>query len=294
MVKQAWYTITSETIKHCWNHTEIQLDPTVGLDSRPHVNPAAWNIIRKFMTTEMSLPAVENDLKAHLCEHYVDSDWRPALKAIMDAKGDTDIALNAVNALAEAVSHHTGLKICIPVCPQQADDQLSSAEADLMQSVNNLKARNCIFGQLPTLDELLDPAEERDMGEFPAFEGGDKAIADEVHREVTIASGEVIETDSDDDNDNDDSVAASITWTDLLDLCQQLKVGCMQYGNPPFSLNLSSQLRIFRACHIPHSGPGPITHIISGLPDLADFYLSSGSDLHLSSMPYPFVRSFSS
>ncbi|KAG2110406.1 uncharacterized protein F5147DRAFT_537855, partial [Suillus discolor] len=66
----------------------------------------------------MSLPAVENDLKAQLCEHYIDSDWQPALKAIMDAEGDTDIALNAVNALAEAASHHTRLKICIPARPQ--------------------------------------------------------------------------------------------------------------------------------------------------------------------------------
>ncbi|KAG2115750.1 uncharacterized protein F5147DRAFT_544285, partial [Suillus discolor] len=66
----------------------------------------------------MSLPAVENDLKAHLREHYVDSDWRPALKAIMDAEGDTDVALNAVNALAEAASCRTGLKIHIPACPQ--------------------------------------------------------------------------------------------------------------------------------------------------------------------------------
>ncbi|KAG2076030.1 hypothetical protein BDR04DRAFT_1090855 [Suillus decipiens] len=91
------------------------------------------------------------------------------------------------------------------------------------------------------------------MGEFPAFEGGDKAIADEVRREVTIASGEVIEIDSDDDDDDDDdddSAAALITpRTDLLHLCQQLEVGCnvMQYGDPQFSLNLLSQLRVFRA-----------------------------------------------
>lgn len=195
----------------------------------------------------MPLPAVENDLKAHLHEHYVDSDWRPALKAIMDAEGDTEIALNAVNALAEAASRHTGLKIRIPAHPQQAADQLSSAEADLMQSVNDLKACNRIFGQLPTLDKLLDPVEERDMGEFPAFKGGDKAIADEVRREVAIASGEVIEIDSDDDDDDDDSAAVSITWTDLLNLCRQLEVGCMQYGDAQFSLNLSSQLRTFRA-----------------------------------------------
>jgi hypothetical protein len=50
---------------------------------------------------------------------------------------------------------------------------------------------NHIFSQLLTLDELLDPAKGRDMGEFPTFEGGDKAIADEVCHEVTIVSDEV-------------------------------------------------------------------------------------------------------
>ncbi|OAX39496.1 hypothetical protein K503DRAFT_769445 [Rhizopogon vinicolor AM-OR11-026] len=57
-----------------------------------------------------------------------------------------------------------------------------------MQSVNDLKARNCIVGELPSVDELLEPAEERDMGEFSAFEGGDKAIADEVRREIAITN----------------------------------------------------------------------------------------------------------
>ncbi|KAG2074203.1 hypothetical protein BDR04DRAFT_1126852 [Suillus decipiens] len=132
-------------------------DPTVSLNLRSHINPATWNIVHKFATTEMSLPMVENDLKAHLHEHYVDSDWRPALKAISDAKGDTNIALNTINALAEAASHHTA-------------DQLSSIEVDLIQSVNDFKAHNCIFGQLPTLEELLDPAEEREIGDCPIFE----------------------------------------------------------------------------------------------------------------------------
>lgn len=53
-------------------------DPKAGLDSRPHVDAATWSIVCKFATTKMSLPVVKNDLKAHLHEHYVDSDWRPA------------------------------------------------------------------------------------------------------------------------------------------------------------------------------------------------------------------------
>ncbi|KAJ8586736.1 hypothetical protein M405DRAFT_342753 [Rhizopogon salebrosus TDB-379] len=39
-------------------------------------------------------------------------------------------------------------------------DQLLSAKAELMQSVNDLKTRNRIFGELQTVDEILDPAEE--------------------------------------------------------------------------------------------------------------------------------------
>jgi len=42
------------------------------------------------------------------------------------------MALNAVSALAEAASCCTSLKICIPMHPQQAADQISSTEADLM------------------------------------------------------------------------------------------------------------------------------------------------------------------
>jgi len=82
------------------------------------------------------------------------------------------------------------------------------------------------------------------MGEFSAFAGGDKAIADEVRHEIAIANGEVIDIDSDDDDDNGHS---SITCTDLLDLCRRIEAGYMQYGDPQFSLNLSIQLRIFRA-----------------------------------------------
>jgi len=73
-----------------------------------------------------------------------------------------------------------------------------------MQSVDNLKERNRIFGKLPTIDELLDPAEERDMGESPTFEGGDEEIADAVCREVAVSNDEVINVDSDDGNSDDD------------------------------------------------------------------------------------------
>ncbi|KAG1759663.1 hypothetical protein EDD22DRAFT_754076, partial [Suillus occidentalis] len=62
----------------------------------------------------MSLPEAESELQAHLGDHFADSDWRPALKAVMDAEGDTDLALRAVNTLEKAAFGHTGLKLRIP------------------------------------------------------------------------------------------------------------------------------------------------------------------------------------
>jgi hypothetical protein len=60
-----------------------------------------------------------------------------------------------------------------------------------------------------------------------------------VLHEIAVADGELIKVDSDED---DNEVDPSITRQDILDLCQQLEVGCMQYGDPQFSLDLSSQL----------------------------------------------------
>ncbi|KAG1736619.1 uncharacterized protein EDB91DRAFT_1031031, partial [Suillus paluster] len=161
-------------------------------------DPVAWKIVYIFAMTEMSLPNAERDLQACLGERYLDSDWRLALKAVIDAEGDTKIALNAVEALKQAASCCTGLKIWIPTIPAiptaacPRPDQLSSAEAELMQSVNNLKTWNRIFSELPSLEEILDHAKERDMGEFLMFEGGDEAIADEGCHKI-VAANEVIE-----------------------------------------------------------------------------------------------------
>jgi hypothetical protein len=68
------------------------------------------------------------------------------------------------------------------------------------QSINIIQF---VLGELLTIDQLLDPAEERDIGNFSAFESGDKAIADEVCHEIAAVNGEVIDVDSDSDGDGD-------------------------------------------------------------------------------------------
>ncbi|KAG2351628.1 hypothetical protein BDR07DRAFT_1318253 [Suillus spraguei] len=53
----------------------------------------------------MSLPDAEAHIKEILSIHYIDGDWRPAFKAVMDAEGDSDVAISAVEQLKKAASH---------------------------------------------------------------------------------------------------------------------------------------------------------------------------------------------
>ncbi|KAG2355705.1 hypothetical protein BDR07DRAFT_1464425 [Suillus spraguei] len=106
---------------------------------------------------------------------------KPAnLKAVMDAKGDIATAHEAVGTLATTASQRTGLKIRIPACPK-IPTQVTTLEIELMDLVGGLKSRNRIFGEPPTIEELLDPVEEREVGDHDyEFPGGDNEIVEEV------------------------------------------------------------------------------------------------------------------
>jgi hypothetical protein len=59
--------------------------------------------------------------------------------------------------------------------------------------------RNRIFGEPPSVDEFLEPAEEQQVGEF--FEGGDEAIIAVVRQEMAEKAGQVIGVDSEEEDD---------------------------------------------------------------------------------------------
>ena len=148
--------------------------------TRPFADPIAWKIIREYATTDLSRPAAEIRLQAHLGDTFNPADWEPALRAITEEE-DSDKALKAVDELEEAAKLRSGLKIRIAARPPQ----LIEAEADIMDTVKDLKSRNRIFGDLPTIDDILDPPEERVQEEDPysSYQGQDdivKAITEEV------------------------------------------------------------------------------------------------------------------
>src|SRR5882724_6340303 len=142
------------------------------LSNSAQSNPTGWEIIHNFATTDMGLPEAEGHLQQALGDDFVDSDWRPALKTVMDAEGDTEKALHNVQKLA-ACTHLPRIKIKIPAHAPK----LVATEEALMHSVAELKGHNCIFGELLTINELVEPLEEKEIGySLYQSKGGDDDI----------------------------------------------------------------------------------------------------------------------
>ncbi|KAG1729323.1 uncharacterized protein EDB91DRAFT_1159667 [Suillus paluster] len=123
----------------------------------------------------------------------------------------------------------------------------TTLEDEITTSLQDLKTRNRIFGEPPSLDEFLEPVEEQEVVDSLAFEGGDKAIVAAVKREIAEKVGEVIEVESDEDEDT--QAEPEFSRAETLGLCQQLEGACLQFGNadPTLPLELLKQIRLFRA-----------------------------------------------
>ncbi|KAF9239068.1 hypothetical protein BU15DRAFT_28025, partial [Melanogaster broomeanus] len=67
----------------------------------------------------LSLPNAEIRLKAHLGNRFIDTDWQPALRAVMDAEGDSEAALKAIQPLERTAMQRPGLKLQISRRPKE-------------------------------------------------------------------------------------------------------------------------------------------------------------------------------
>jgi hypothetical protein len=249
MAKDAWKAIKSETIKNCWGHTGIQRPPIMlcippspqNRDSDPHAT-AAWNILKKFATTDMSLPQAKNALKDHFGNQYVDEEWRPALDAVMAAENDTIAALEGIKELWHS-SNPTAAAIPLPL--HTSTTQCADLEEDLMSSVVMLKSRNRIFGPLPTIKELISPSEERENEDNPQCLNDDEIVA-QVRYEKALERGEIVEINLESEDEEDEDTQPEVTTTKALEMCRILGSFCLDSGAGS-AMELSTVLRRFRA-----------------------------------------------
>ncbi|KAF8227377.1 hypothetical protein L208DRAFT_1297022 [Tricholoma matsutake] len=173
MACTAWRQVEVSNIKNCWNHAKIQgelLQTDIYETSSAQSDCGAWDILRIFATSSMTLPAAEEQLKTHLGNRYNARDWQPALDAVMNAEGDIIQAQEAL-AWLSSTTQLPRLTIRLPPVGQARSDPTSlssgigEAEKDLMDSVEELVKRKQIIGPPPTLEDLVNPIEEREVGD---------------------------------------------------------------------------------------------------------------------------------
>ena len=126
--------------------------------------------------------------------------------------------------------------------------QLTAIEKDLMASVEELQKRKRIFGEPPTMEDLIQPPEERD-GDVEEIEACDEVeIVAEIKRRISIESGEIIEVESDSDADAEDDPFPDIALADAIAMCEKLEKACITlgYADGDMGLTLPQELRHFR------------------------------------------------
>ncbi|KAN0141450.1 hypothetical protein V8E53_000695 [Lactarius tabidus] len=189
MAKEAWDTVHPTTIKHCWDHTSIQHDPIMlRIPARhDHDNPGhgssqasleGWKILEDLATSQKTLPEAEDSLEKAYGSTYQDSIWRPALTAITGS----EITEAALDELAKFKAAENGIV-------KEADKHMEAVETELMDAVTELKGRQRIFGALPSLEDLVNPPGELEIGEDPELFKSDADIIEEVRKRVGEEEG---------------------------------------------------------------------------------------------------------
>jgi hypothetical protein len=214
----------------------------------PLADPVTWDLLRQFASSDtMTLPQTEEKLSTHLGDRYVAKDWYPALKAVMDAEGDVIKAQKALREIFLACEHPK-LTIKVPArsaCPMQ----LANAEEAIIGLVQRLKDRNRLFGEIPTIDDIIDPVDEQeDVEESPyAFPDGETGIIKQVIHEEKVKRGEIIEIE-DDEDDEDDEPLPDASRHETITLIAQLELLAVKFGSPKYNTTaLSHSLQNSRA-----------------------------------------------
>ncbi|KAH0835461.1 hypothetical protein J3R83DRAFT_9097 [Lanmaoa asiatica] len=122
--------------------------------------------------------------------------------------------------------------------------ELAGAEEELLESVKDLKDCNRIFGTPLTLDELLAPREEIEIGEERYQFDDEAAIVTEVQHQMAVERGDIVEIESDDEDTQ--PRAAPIPRCEILEMCEKLERICMSESDANTALELPRLLRKFR------------------------------------------------
>jgi hypothetical protein len=142
---------------------------------------------------------------------------------MMDAENDITEAQRTLQKHAKTCGQPK-LVICLPPA---RPPQLVAAETNVLTSVQNLKDCNHIFGDLPTIDELINPIGESEiLADSPyAFPGGDLEIVAEVKHEERVRKGEA----TDESDDGEEEPGCTVPRSEVVMLSGKLEHAILTY-----------------------------------------------------------------
>ncbi|KAG8214511.1 hypothetical protein J3R82DRAFT_9568 [Butyriboletus roseoflavus] len=182
------------------------------------------------MTT---LPETEEKLSAHLGDRFSFPQWKAVFDEVFQCEDDVCAATAAIETLKK--SH---LTIRPPRTPSTQPStrlllpELDRVEKELIQAVDNLHGLKHIRGTHPTLDDLLNPAVEMEVGDSPFwYPGGDNDIITEVKRNMKNNLESQPKLDGDDEDDSEPEPESQMPPQQALTLCAQFNTLCLQYAD---------------------------------------------------------------
>ncbi|KAI6040075.1 hypothetical protein EDC04DRAFT_2602723 [Pisolithus marmoratus] len=95
-----------------------------------------------------------------------------------------------------------------------------------------------------TLEEMLNPVEEEEIGESGyRFAGGDAEIVAKVNHEMAVKRGEAVEVDDEVEEAVDEENEPEIKLSEAIHLCEQMERISITYGTCETSLDLTRCIR---------------------------------------------------
>ena len=167
------------------------------------------------------------------------------------AEDDVGKAVSAIEDLEKQACTMTPTAPTIPspnTAPHVELNQLTLLENGLMECVTKLGDHKRIHGTHPTLEDLLNPVEEREISESEfRFPGGDAKIIAKVIREFQPRGDVEAENEGEESDREQEDTALSLG--EGMELCERLEKLCVVHSEAcgVSTLLLQQQLRKLRA-----------------------------------------------
>jgi hypothetical protein len=268
MANEAWDAVSAETITNCWNHTRIQRAPIPAITIRvPKKDQSMLACIcqelRNFAeSSTMTMPEITQNIHGLLGDQFVVKDWH----TVFDALGEPDIdvstvldsltlpalppgphSLTRVSADVTADSSSTADATPVPILGRaHVSDQGQIIEIELMKKVDELRTRNRLHGPPMSIEDLVMPANEEEVGEHEfIFEGGDQEIAERALHDEAVRSGEVVEDDEEEEEVVVEVSSPKVGSAELQRMCRIIETASLE-SDLPNNGDLTRLLRRFR------------------------------------------------